>query len=266
MKAEIWMTPDQAVTKGYADRVEGATAQGAQPVEPAPFPYTAYHHAPSRMVALARANHWDRNRKPTAQAATTPKENGAAMPTEEEIQARIDAAVAAERAKPKTTEPVPDAAVPAPVAALMRSEASAIAKACSDGGVPGMTASLLAEGVTLAVAQSRIGQAGTIKDMVALARQGTPGIPADFAETMIAAGKTVDGVRAELFNQMVAKGAGTDDAGERRFHRAGAGGADHGGEAPTLQTGKPTAAVRSRGVALMAAEVERQGMTPKRRA
>ena len=275
MAAETWMTPDQAVAKGYADRVEGAPIAGVEPAEPARFPYTAYHHAPSRMVALARAHRWDRPRITlTAQAATTEDEE-ATMPLNEDDKAFINTTIASAIAAvlkdgSKKTDDTPVAggapSEPAPVAALRRSETSAIAQACMDGGVPGMTASLLAEGVTLAVAQSRIGQAGSIKDMVALARQGTPGIPADFADTMIAAGKTVDGVRAELFNQMVAKGAGSDDAGVRSFHRAGAGGADHGGEPPTLQTGKPTAAVRSRGVALMAAEVERQGMTPKRRA
>ncbi len=89
--------------------------------------------------------------------------------------------------------------------AIQRSEASDIAKACVDGGVPAMASSLLAEGVTLAVAKERIGSASQIKELVALASKTSSAVTADMADQFISAGKTVEQVRAELFDKLVAK-------------------------------------------------------------
>ena len=96
---------------------------------------------------------------------------------------------------------------PAPTAdtGLSRADAAAIAKACVDGGVPAMAATLLAEGVTLDQANARIGAATQIKDMVALARRADASIPADQADTFLAEGKTVEQARTALFDRLVAK-------------------------------------------------------------
>ncbi len=258
MQAELWMTADQAVAKGYANRVETPADDLPQPAEPAPFNYTAYAHAPARMVALARAKHWDRDRtKPVAPAAPLTLEHEAIMPTKEEIQARIDAALAADREKNKTAAAaaaVVSDPVGAAATAVSRSDAAAIAKACVDAGVPGMTASLLAEGATLAQATAKIGAAGRIKDMVALARQTNSSIPAELADAMIAQGKTVEQATAALFDQMVARGAGSSDEGMRTMHRSGAGGSDQPGGAAS------DSVARSR--ADMVAQVKRDGMIP----
>lgn len=54
MEAETWLTAEEAVALGFADRV-------AEPVEPravAAFDYTRFSRAPTELVALARAKGW----------------------------------------------------------------------------------------------------------------------------------------------------------------------------------------------------------------
>lgn len=55
MKEEIWMTAQQAVELGYADRVERARGSATRPMA---FDYGIYEKAPERLVALARSNGW----------------------------------------------------------------------------------------------------------------------------------------------------------------------------------------------------------------
>ncbi|TXN25173.1 Clp protease ClpP, partial [Methylobacterium sp. WL19] len=106
-------------------------------------------------------------------------------------------------ATPTPPAPTP-APAPAPVATVTRSDASEIAKLCVEGGVPAMASTLLAEGVTVAQAKERIGAAGEVKNLVALARRKDPTIPADLDVTMLADGKTVEQARAALFDKLVA--------------------------------------------------------------
>lgn len=54
MKAESWMTAEEAVAKGYAD----TTIAGGQDAPPTAFDYRVYGKAPERMVALAAAKGW----------------------------------------------------------------------------------------------------------------------------------------------------------------------------------------------------------------
>jgi hypothetical protein len=88
--------------------------------------------------------------------------------------------------------------------AIGRAEASQIAKLCVDGGVPGMAATLLAEGVSVDDAKTRIAAAGEAKNLVTLARRKDSSIPEDFAASMLADGKTVADVRTALFDKLVA--------------------------------------------------------------
>lgn len=105
-----------------------------------------------------------------------------------------------------------DAATAAAVAALPKPEgrsfsqadAAEVVKLCVDGGVPTMASSMIAEGVSVEDAKTRIAAAGKAKDLVALARRKDPGIPADLAATMLAEGKTVEDIRAALFEKLVA--------------------------------------------------------------
>ena len=85
-----------------------------------------------------------------------------------------------------------------------RAEAAEIVKLCVDGGVPMMASTLLAEGVSVEVAKTRIAAVGEAKAMVTGARRVNGSIPEDFAATMLAEGKSVDQIRAALFEKMVA--------------------------------------------------------------
>ena len=75
MVSELWLTPEEAVTRGYADRVgnDVATGSGAEIIqfperEPAPFAYAQYHHAPEPLRALACANGWGVKPRPSQAA------------------------------------------------------------------------------------------------------------------------------------------------------------------------------------------------------
>ncbi|SFM76272.1 hypothetical protein [Methylobacterium pseudosasicola] len=87
---------------------------------------------------------------------------------------------------------------------VSRADAAEIVKLCVDGGVPMMASGMLAEGVSVEDAKSRIAAAGKAKDLVALARRKDPGIPADLAATMLAEGKSVEDIRTALFDKLVA--------------------------------------------------------------
>ncbi|WP_336488298.1 head maturation protease, ClpP-related [Methylobacterium nigriterrae] len=71
MAAETWLTAEDAVAKGYADRIGAASDD-----EPAPFPFRAYAKAPQRLVAMADARGWSKRPLPntaTASAAAVPQ-------------------------------------------------------------------------------------------------------------------------------------------------------------------------------------------------
>ena len=272
MNAETWMTADEAIAKGYADRVEGtadAEAASTAPIEPAPFAYRAYRHAPEPILALADRKNWPR-RLPVAAAQSTPKaQETVEMPTEDEIQARIDAAVKRARDDDKTAA---DKAVEDAASALAashaaqaadttaasdrysRADAAEIAEICANGGAPSMTATLIREGVTAAAARERVNAAGQIKDVVALASKNAPHLAADFADRAIAAGKSVATVKAELFDAMAARSE-APEAEVDHHKRAGAGGANHSATTPTD--------ARAKSKASMQAELKRRGMLPK---
>ena len=73
MKAETWMTAEEAVAAGYADKVDGGKAKAV-----ASFDYRIYAHAPQALHDLSATNNWSitaLRRKafaPTAQAPAAP--------------------------------------------------------------------------------------------------------------------------------------------------------------------------------------------------
>ncbi|MER2249516.1 hypothetical protein ABS772_06255 [Methylorubrum podarium] len=87
---------------------------------------------------------------------------------------------------------------------ISRAQAGEIARLCADGGVPGMTATLLTEGVSVDDARKRIAAAGEATNLVALARRKDPSIPEDLAATLLAEGKSVEQIRTALFDKLVA--------------------------------------------------------------
>lgn len=199
MRAEIWMTPEEAVAGGYADRVLSRGAEQRPDPQPTAFDYRLFEHPPERLVALSDRRAWTNRARPTAAAPAVP-------------QRQVETPMADEPAAPQAAPPQnPSAALAAVVEApsastttVARSDAAEIAKLCVEGGVPAMASTLLAEGVTVAQAKERIGAAGEIRNLVALARRKDPKLPADLDATMLAEGKTVEQARAARFDRLVA--------------------------------------------------------------
>lgn len=70
MKAESWMTPEQAIAEGFADAANDNAAPAV-----AAFDYRAYAHAPDQLRAVASANGWSlkqATRKPPTASAPAP--------------------------------------------------------------------------------------------------------------------------------------------------------------------------------------------------
>ncbi|CAA2144294.1 head maturation protease, ClpP-related [Methylobacterium bullatum] len=73
MLAELWMTAEEAVAAGYADRTLARAAGGDGGAEPTAFDFRLYRQPPERLVALAHQRGWAKGTaplaaKPTAQA------------------------------------------------------------------------------------------------------------------------------------------------------------------------------------------------------
>ncbi|GLS45145.1 head maturation protease, ClpP-related [Methylobacterium brachythecii] len=221
MQAELWMSPDEAVAAGYADRVQGRTTDdtgesgetvvidlggddGELGAEPTAFDFRLYQHPPERLVALADRRAWTNRARPTAAAPAVP-------PRQKETSMANDPAGSSPALPPNPSAALA-AVVDKPIATtattVSRADASEIATLCLEGGVPAMASTLLAEGASVEQAKARIGSAGEIKTLVALARRADPSIPEALATDMVAAGKTVEHARAALFDKLVA----TDEA------------------------------------------------------
>lgn len=102
-------------------------------------------------------------------------------------------------------------------------------------------------------------EAAQIIAAVAQARDRLPNLPDDYASRAIAAGKTVDQVKSDLIDMMSesprerGKALMRAEVGRQGLARPGA----RGGAGAATENG-------SRGVTLMAAELRRQGIEPRR--
>ncbi|GEP11254.1 hypothetical protein [Methylobacterium gnaphalii] len=152
------------------------------------------------------------------------------------------AALAAVVDKPTATAAATESATATTVS---RADASQIATHCLEGGVPAMAATLLAEGASVELARARIGAAGEIRDLVALARRADPSIPEAMATDLVADGKTVEQARAALFDKLVA----TDEATAVSSH--------HVAQKAPAQAGPDAAKTNMR------AQLERSGLVKK---
>ncbi len=186
MRAEIWMTPEEAVAGGYADRVLNRASEADPEPQPTAFDYRLFEHPPERLVALSDRRAWTNRARPTAAAP-------AASPRQKENPMANDKAGSEPAPKPDNSSTT-----------IARADAAEVAKLCVDGGVPALAATLLAEGVTVAQAKERIGIAGQINDRVALARRKDASIPADFGTKMLAEGKSVEHVVTALLDKLAA--------------------------------------------------------------
>lgn len=199
MKIELWMTPEEAVAQGYADRVGPAPAASNDNDEAdeavAAFDYRIYAHAPERLVALAQKNGWRLDaRRPAASAAPTrQKENpmadkNAGATTPEQHAEALEAAKAAAAAE---------------ATAKATAHAVEISTICAEAGVPAMASTLIKEGVTADQARARATSAKDIRAAVEAAQKSYPKITAN-ADEFIAQGKSLEHVRAALFEKITA--------------------------------------------------------------
>lgn len=193
MKAELWMTPEEAVAKGYADRTTGEPANDNVEAEAvAAFDYRIYARAPKQLVALARKNDWRMTAsRPAASTAPTPEQE----PPMPEPKAGVQTPEAIEAARTKAAD---DAT------AKTTAHAAEIATICAEAGVPTMTATLIKEGLTVDEARARTTQAKDIKAAVDLAGKSGLKLDADYADKAIASGRSLDAVRGDLFAKITA--------------------------------------------------------------
>ena len=203
MREELWLTPDDAIAKGYADRRDDDEA-----IEASAFDYRAYAKAPERMVALSDKRQWsNRLKKPVASAA----------PQQKELQQMADT-ITKEAAAALAETSATEAATKARTEESART--SAILAICAEAEALPMAAALITEGITAEQAKARISSAKEIRAAVALARVTHPELEASLADQWIAGGRTIDSVRAELFTKM----AGIEGAQQTRSsHQATSG-------------------------------------------
>ena len=108
MRDELWMTPEEAVAKGFADKVESASNDN-QPVEASAFAYGVYAKAPEPLRALASAKGW-KPRGPTMAAPPAPTQQPKAeTPPKEPTMTDAADAVKAERTRAKGIMTCPEA-------------------------------------------------------------------------------------------------------------------------------------------------------------
>lgn len=101
MVEETWFTPQQAVDRGYADRIDAGDSD--EPVQPVAFNYRLFHHTPEHIVAMADQHGWAK--RPRARAAMSAanhrrhKEKSMANDQTADGKAARDAALAEQQAK-----------------------------------------------------------------------------------------------------------------------------------------------------------------------
>ncbi len=207
MKAETWLTSEEAVERGYAD-VADDEADGA--AEATAFNYQLYNHAPDRIAALADANGWNKRQAVAAGSARPKRNKETTMPkTEAELAAEATAAV--EKATAAAAKVTEDKATAHAAGVTMgqkkgAEEATAVAaeisQICADAGLPKMAAALIKSGATVEDTRSRVDGAKEIHAAVALAGKTNPAIKPELADTYLAEAKTLEEVRADLFTKM----------------------------------------------------------------
>lgn len=209
MREEIWLTPEQALEKGYADSVEKsakAKAGKTKAQEPTAFDYRLYRHAPERMTALATSRSWSHATfKADMSASSRQKEKTMAEDKAADaakIKADADKAAAdkivadkilADKAladKAAADKIAVDAAAAGTetveqITARVRAEevkrSSDIVAACSIAGKPTMAAAFIADGKSLSdvVASLQADKAKGGKEIVSRSQNANTDKPSD---------------------------------------------------------------------------------------
>lgn len=196
MKEEVWMTAEEAVSKGYASSVTESSS-----VVFAAFDYRAYAHAPEPILAMSDERKWSNRLK-----AVTPK-------------------VIEQETKDMTTKKEEGAPAPAVTSeAAVKAEqdrAMSIMDLCFKANMPSAAAGFVRDGLTVEQAGERIKSESTrvdaIKAKVEAARKTQPMIDANIADVYAASGMSPEAVGDDLLNRINAMSA---SAPQRGSHNA----------------------------------------------
>jgi hypothetical protein len=176
MTNETWMTDEQAVAQGYADRLD--LSVDTPPVEPSAWNYALYSQAPQNFVALAQAKGWSRATPIDLSALPPPKPRGAI------------AAHSGQKEIPMTDTTAADAKAAADKEAADKLAAENAAKAEADAKASADAAKAAADNATK--------RAADIAALCKLAGQ------ADKTADYIASDKSMDDIRDELLKAKAA--------------------------------------------------------------
>lgn len=194
MREEIWMTADEAVAKGYADRV-----MDYQPIAFAAFDYRAYTKTPEAILAVSDANKWSNRLKaekpkvpnPEKEPMTTKNQEAAPAPASE---VNADAAVKAEQDR-----------------------ATAIMDICFKANVPAMASAFIRDGFTVEQAGEKVkaeaARSDAIRAKVDQARKMHAMIDGSLADAYIASGMSAEAAGADLLNRIATLSASTPQRG-----------------------------------------------------
>lgn len=179
MKEEIWMTADEAVSKGYATSVNDEEVKAF-----AAFDYRAYAHAPDRILAVSDERKWSNRLK-----ASTPK-------VTKETTEMTD--------KTTTNAPAPISAEAAVKAEQDR--VTAIMDLCFKANQPAMAAAYVREGISPEVAADRMKaetfRISAITAKVEAARKMEPSLDASLVQVYAASGMSAEAAGDDLLNRI----------------------------------------------------------------
>jgi ATP-dependent protease ClpP protease subunit len=236
MRAEIWMTAEEARANGYADEL--IDEDGDEESVPTAFAYRLYAAAPAAIAAMADANGWSarelharvggaqpRHVAPSALTATAARPRGTDIPQDVTDEAR-SALDSDEKRRSRQQEDLTAMADSdrQEGAAVATANAEKIVTMCIDAGVAVMAAALIREGLDADKAKARIDGAKEIKAAVENARRICPEIDAALADRFIAAGTSLADVRADLFDRIAKAGARSETFSAHDPYGTGQGG------------------------------------------
>jgi ATP-dependent protease ClpP protease subunit len=208
MRDELWLTPSEAIAKGYANRTDAETA-----IEASAFDYRAYTKTPEPIMALSDSRAWSNRLKAPKAAAGLKQEPPMADMISKEAAATEAAALVKEASEKAATE----------ATKTEQERTTGIIEACTKADVMAMAAALIKDGSTVEQAKARIDGAKGIKEAVALAHKQNQKIELSLADEFIAAGTSIETVRSKLFEKISAAEAAKPT---RSAHQAKTGGDD----------------------------------------
>jgi ATP-dependent protease ClpP protease subunit len=202
MREEIWMTAEEAVAKGYADKIGED-----QPIPVAAFDYRAYSKAPATILALSDANNWSNRLK--ARMPKVPKSEQDTMTTKPEATpAPAPAPVPA---------PAPEGVTPEAAVKAEQERATAIMDVCFKANVPSMASAFIRDGFTVEQATEKVkaeaSRSEAIKAKVEQARKMHAMVDATLADAYIASGMSAEAAGDDLLNRIATLSASTPTRG-----------------------------------------------------